>query len=154
MQYSNGGRSVCLRHVASIAYLLRPGQFRVAEILKSLVLFYPDGLLAFALGVFLANLTSPYVGPLELVFMPAANVLGAFLAMRLAKYSVLAGALVYAAVVSLAVSITLGMALGLAPGSLFLPIAASEGLLLVAGIPLGKRIGNVLNEWTASARHE
>src|SRR2546430_458647 len=56
-----------------------PLQLRVAEILKPLVIWEPHLIPAFVIGNFLGNLTSPFSGPWELIFMPTANLVGASL---------------------------------------------------------------------------
>src|SRR5439155_1201583 len=56
-----------------------PLQLRVAEILKPLVIWEPHLIPAFVIGNFLSNLTSPFSGPWELIFMPTANLVGASL---------------------------------------------------------------------------
>src|SRR5207245_6393268 len=54
-----------------------PLQLRVAEILKPLVIWEPHLIPAFVIGNFLSNLTSPFSGPWELIFIPTANLVGA-----------------------------------------------------------------------------
>jgi uncharacterized membrane protein len=75
-----------------------PVQFRVAEVLKALALFDPAFILGFAIGNLLSNLTSPYVGPWELVFMPVANLVGASLCWLLRRWPYV-GAAAYAVAV-------------------------------------------------------
>ena len=68
---------------AALTYLLGPIsygplQFRLAEILKPLVIWEPHLIPAFVLGNFLSNLSSPFAGPWELIWMPLANLIGAW----------------------------------------------------------------------------
>jgi uncharacterized membrane protein len=116
-----------------------PVQFRVAEVLKGLALFDPAFILGFAIGNLLSNLTSPYVGPWELVFMPVANLVGASLCWFLRRWP-WAGAAVYAAIITLAVSTMLHFVLGAPWWALAWSVGISEFVLIVGGVPLMKRI--------------
>src|SRR2546425_6848235 len=69
-----------------------PLQLRVAEILKPLVVWEPHLIPAFVIGNFLSNLTSPFAGPWELIFMPCANLVGASLCYVVGRRSPVAGA--------------------------------------------------------------
>ena len=87
---------------AALTVVLQPAsygplQFRVAEVLKSLVIWEPHLIAAFVLGNFLANLASPYAGPWELVFMPFANLIGAWGCYALGRRWPYAGAALYVA---------------------------------------------------------
>lgn len=62
-----------------------PLQFRIAEILKGLVIWYPVAIPGIVLGTIIANLTSPYVGAWELVWMPITDGLGGVLAWMIAR---------------------------------------------------------------------
>ncbi len=73
-----------------------PVQFRIPELLKSLVIWRPHLVAAFVLGNFLSNLTSPNVGPWELGFMPLANLVGAWACVIVGRRSPWAGAAAYA----------------------------------------------------------
>jgi uncharacterized membrane protein len=53
-----------------------PIQFRVAEVFKVFVLFDPYTSLGIGIGTFFANLASPFVGPLELIWMPLTDIAG------------------------------------------------------------------------------
>ena len=116
-----------------------PVQFRVAEVLKGLVLFDPAFILGFALGNFLGNLSSPYAGTWELVFMPAANLVGASLCWLLRRWPY-AGATVYAVVITLAVSTMLNIVTGVPWWALVWSVGVSEGVLIVGGVPLMTRV--------------
>jgi len=67
---------------AALTIVLQPAsygplQFRLAEVLKPLVIWEPHLIPAFVLGNFLSNLASPYSGAWELIFMPFVNLVGA-----------------------------------------------------------------------------
>jgi uncharacterized membrane protein len=117
-------------------------QFRVAEMLKPLVIWQPDLIPAFVIGDFLGNLNSPFAGPWELGWMPLANLLGAWLCWRLGRINAYVGAAAYAVVIAAAVSTMLSVLLrvpilALSPLGGLLPwIMASELLLIVLGVPV------------------
>ena len=116
-----------------------PVQFRVAEILKGLALFDPAFIMAFTIGNLLSNLTSPYVGPWELIFMPLANLVGASLCWLLRRWPYV-GAAVYAAVITLAVATMLSFVVGVPWWTLAWSVGISEVVLIVGGVPLMQRI--------------
>lgn len=119
-----------------------PLQFRLAEMLKPLVIWQPDLIPAFVIGNFLGNLSSPFAGPWELGWMPLANLLGAWLCWRLGRVNAYAGAAAYAVVIAAAVATMLSVLLRapfvvLSPlGGLFPWVLASELVLLVLGVPV------------------
>jgi uncharacterized membrane protein len=113
-----------------------PLQFRISEVLKSLVIWEPHLVAAFVVGNFLSNLTSPYVGPWELLFMPFANLVGASLCGWLGRYNKWMGAASYALVIAAAVSLMLSVILNLPFIGLFPPLLASEAILIVGGVPV------------------
>jgi len=122
-----------------------PLQFRVAEVLKPLVIWEPHLIAAFVLGNFLSNLTSPYAGPWELVFMPFANLLGAWACHAVGRRWPYAGAALYALVIAAAVGLMLSVLLRLpflaVPlAGVFPPLLVSEGLLIVGGVPLMRAV--------------
>ena len=127
--------------LAPISY--GPVQFRLAEALKPLALFDPCFILAFAVGNLASNLFSPYIGGWELVWMPCANVLGAWLCWRLRRW-LYAGALAYAAVVSLAVSVMLHFVTGLPWLALLGSVGVSETVLIMGAVPLVRRLWRVV----------
>jgi len=90
-----------------------PLQLRVAEILKPLVIWEPHLIPAFVIGNFLGNLTSPFSGPWELIFMPTANLVGASLCRVVGRRAPAAGAALYAFVIAAAVSLLLSVLLKL-----------------------------------------
>jgi len=113
-----------------------PVQFRFAEILKPLVIWEPQLIPAFVLGNFLGNLMSPFAGPWELGWMPLANLVGAWACWRLGQINAYLGAVVYALITAAAVSTMLKILLAAPFRTLFLPILASEVVLLVVGVPV------------------
>jgi len=115
-----------------------PIQFRVSEVLKVLVLFDPFLVLGIGIGTLLANITSPFVGPWELIWMPITDMLGGLLAWwsyRMLRKATLSCGL-YAITTALAVALMLKM-LGI---DLFwmslLSVGISELVILVGGLPL------------------
>jgi uncharacterized membrane protein len=115
-------------------------QFRIPEVLKSLVIWRPHLIVAFVLGNFLSNLTSPQVGPWELAFMPFANLVGAAACVIIGRRSPWLGAATYAAVVAGAVALMLSVLLRVRYAVLFPPLLASEAVLIVGGVPIMRRV--------------
>ncbi len=115
-------------------------QFRIPEVLKSLVIWRPHLIAAFVVGNFLSNLTSPNVGPWELGFMPLANLVGAGLCLALGRRNAVAGAAVYAVVIAAAVALMLSFVLRAPFAVLFPPLLLSEAVLIVGGVPLMARV--------------
>jgi uncharacterized membrane protein len=124
--------------LAPISY--GPIQFRVPEVMKSLVIWRPHLVAAFVLGNFLSNLTSPQVGPWELGFMPLANLVGATLCVVAGRWSPWVGAAIYAVVIAAAVSLMLSVILRVPAAALFPPLLASEAVLIVGGVPVMERV--------------
>lgn len=112
-----------------------PYQFRVSEVLKSLVIWEPHLIPAFVIGNFFSNLGSPY-GIWDLGFMPLVNLAGASGCHLLGRRQPVAGALLYALVIAVGVGLMLSIVLGRAFLVLFLPLLVSEVVLIVGGIPL------------------
>jgi len=121
-----------------------PLQLRLAEVLKSLVVWEPHLIAAFVIGNFLSNLTSPFAGPLELLFMPAANLVGASVCYLVGRRSPFAGVALYALIIAAAVSLVLSTVLKLEYGIVFPPLLASEGLLIVGGVPVMQAVRRAL----------
>ena len=119
-------------------------QFRIAEFLKVFVLYNPWLSIGIGIGTFFANLSSPYVGPLELIWMPLTDILGGLLAWGIyrslgERYPVIP-MLVYALTTSAAVALMLSL-LGLSGGLLAgLAIFVSEAIILVGAIPVANFI--------------
>jgi uncharacterized membrane protein len=116
-------------------------QLRVSEVLKVLVLFDPWLVLGIGIGTFFANLTSPFVGPWELAWMPLTDMVGGLLAWMLYRF-VLRG---HWPVLPMAIyALTTGLAVGLMLWAFGLGIfwllagavAVSELIILIAGTPL------------------
>ncbi len=126
---------------AALTYFLAPAsygplQFRLAEILKPLVIWEPHLIPAFVLGNFLSNLPSPFAGPWELGWMPLANLVGAWTCWRLGRVNAYLGAAAYALVIGGAVATMLSVLLPAPFRVLFAAIAPSELVLLLLGVPL------------------
>jgi uncharacterized membrane protein len=115
-------------------------QFRVAEVLKPLVIWQPHLVAAFVLGNFLGNLTSPNVGPWELGFMPLANLVGATLCVVVGRRSPYLGAGLYALTIAAAVALMLSVLLRTPFTVLFPPLLLSELVLIVGGVPVMRRV--------------
>ena len=112
-------------------------QFRVAEVLKSAVIFRPHLIWAMAIGVGVANLMSPFAGPWELLWMPAMNLVGGygawFLGTRLNPY---VGAAFFATWICLAIAVMLSAVAGLPLLPTFGSVLISEVILVVGGVPI------------------
>jgi len=135
--------------IAPIGY--GPIQFRVSEALKVLVLFDPWLVLGIGIGTFFANLTSPFVGPWELAWMPFTDMAGGLLAWALYRFALrgrwpaVAMAL-YALTTGAAVGLMLWV-LGFGSGGFWLTsgvVAVPELIILVGGTPLMFWIEEVL----------
>ncbi|HET7266198.1 MAG TPA: QueT transporter family protein [bacterium] len=121
-------------YLAPVAY--GPYQLRLSEILKPLVIWEPHLIPAFVVGNFLGNLTSPFAGPWEFVWMPFANLVGGWAAWRLGRVNAYLGATAYAVIIAAAVSVMLSFILQASPRVLFPPLVISEILLIVLGVPV------------------
>lgn len=130
--------------LAPISY--GPVQFRVPEVLKSLVIWRPHLVAAFVVGNALSNVTSPQVGPWELLFMPLANLVGGTACVLVGRRSAWAGAAVYALVIAGAVALMLSVILRVPFAALVGPIAASELVLIVGGVPLMARVHRAVED--------
>lgn len=141
--------------VAPIGY--GPLQFRVSEVLKVLVLFDPWLVLGIGIGAFFANLTSPFAGPWDLIWMPFTDVVGGLLAWALYRFGLrsrwpVAPMTLYALTTGLAVGLML-WAFGL--GGFWLltgAVTASELVILIAGTPLMFWIEEILERRGAGLR--
>lgn len=130
---------------AALTIVLQPAsygplQFRVAEVLKPLVIWEPHLIPAFVLGNFLSNLASPYAGAWELIFMPLVNLLGASVCYLVGRRWSYAGAALYALLIAAAVSLMLSVLAGLPFVGLFPGLLASEGILVIGGVPLMRAV--------------
>ena len=121
-----------------------PIQFRIPEILKSLVIWRPHLITAFVVGNFLGNLTSPQIGVWELGFMPFAILVGASLCVAIGRRSKPVGAAVYALVIATAVAVMLSVLLRVPFGVLFPPLLLSEAVLIIGGVPIMARVHRAL----------
>jgi uncharacterized membrane protein len=140
---------------AALTYLLAPIsygplQFRFAESLKPLVIWEPHLIPAFVIGNFLSNVRSQFVGPWELAWMPFANLVGAWACARLGRVNAYLGAAAYALIIAGAVSTMLSVILHARLSVLFPPIAASELILLLGGVPLMRPVHRALQRVTGA----
>jgi len=117
-----------------------PIQFRVSEMLKVLVLFDPFLALGIGIGTFFANLSSPLVGPWELIWMPLTDAAGGMLAWALycilrQRWAILP-CILYALTTAGAVALML-WALGIdLLWMALLTVGTSELIILLGGLPL------------------
>ena len=124
--------------LAPISYL--QVQFRIAEFLKVFVLYNPWLSIGIGIGTFFANLSSPYVGPLELIWMPLTDIAGGILAWIIFRalnnrYPVIPMT-VYAITTALAVGVMYYI-LGVGGTILWaLSIFVSEIIIFIGGIPI------------------
>ena len=122
---------------APLAY--GPLQFRLSEILKPLALHGRKYVLALTIGLFAANLFSPFLGVLELILMPAACLIGGEITYRLRRWPVAALTL-YAGIISAGVATMLHVVVGLpwlpTWGLVFIP----ELILMQVGRPICDRV--------------
>jgi uncharacterized membrane protein len=127
-----------------------PVQFRIAELFKVFVLFDPFAAIGIGIGTFFANLASPFVGPLELIWMPLTDIAGGLAAWGL--FRLMKGR--WPAVPMVLYSATTGFAVGLmlyilgVGGFVYLVglVTLSELVILVGGIPLVFRVVHALRQ--------
>lgn len=127
--------------IAPLSY--GPVQFRISEALKALVLVQPWAIPGVAVGTFVANWFSPYVGPWELVWMPLTDGLGGLLAWWIGRRWPWLGLALYAITTATAVGLMLHVVAGF-------PLLLTAGTVLVGEavcIPLGWPIAKRLKEW-------
>lgn len=111
-------------------------QFRVAEILKPLVIWEPHLIPAFVIGNFLSNLFSPNAPAWELLFMPLANLVGASGCYLVGRRSPVGGAALYALIIASAVALMLSVLLQVPFAVLFPGLLLSEAILIIGGVPI------------------
>lgn len=104
------------------------------------MIWEPHLIAAFVIGNFLSNLISPFAGPLELLFMPFANLVGATLCYLVGRRSPWLGAALYAVVIGTAVSFVLSILIKVPFVGLLPAILASEFILIVSGLPIMRSI--------------
>lgn len=132
--------AVCVAGTLALAPIsYGPLQFRVSEMLKALALVRPSYAVAFFLGTFLSNLTSPY-GAYDWGVMPFVDVAAALICWRFRRFPI-------PALVLQAVLIAVGVAafpLGLGGGFpfrvTFPGVAVSQVILLLVGHGLVRAI--------------
>lgn len=127
-----------------------PIQFRLAEILKGVLPFRKHLLLAFVVGNLLANLLSPFGGAWELIFMPAANLVGGLICIWLGGRRPYLGAAAFALILAAAVATVLHAAAHLPWLAAFPPLLLSEMVLIVGGVPVMGAIARRLAPRTES----
>lgn len=116
--------------LAPISY--GPIQFRVAEMLKPLALLSPVYALAFGVGNFLANLSSPF-GAWDFLAMPLVDMAAALICYALRRYPLLA-LTVQASIISMGVAVfPLYMGGGIPIWPTVLWVFVSEIILLFIG---------------------
>ena len=123
--------------VAPIAY--GPIQFRLGELLKPLALKGRQYIAGLTVGLFLANLLSPWSGPGELIFMPLACWAGGEIALILRRRPIVA-ILAYAFWVSVAVAAMLRLVAGVPFAATLGSIAFSESILMFVGWQASERV--------------
>lgn len=117
---------------SSISFL--PVQFRVGEVIKSIVVFNKKYAISMMIGNFLANLFSPFAGAMELIFMPISNLIGCTIGYYIGKkVHKLVGAIFVALWIAASAGLTLSVSAKVPFLSTFLSIALSEIILLVIG---------------------
>jgi len=134
-----------------------PLQFRIAEILKGLVIWYPVTIPGIVLGTIIANLTSPYVGAWELVWMPITDGLGGVLTWMIARalghrIGPWLAVLCYALTTGAAVGLMLSFVAGVPFWFVFASVAFSESVIIVGGLPIMRYIARMWNVRVSSPR--
>lgn len=127
--------------VLSLAFFVvafGPIQFRFGEALKPLVIRYPAAIFAFGAGTMIVNFFSPFAGTLELLFMPAVDMLGGFVCWFIAKripgaVGTYLASFVYAIITAAGVGVVLTVFTGLPYWLAFGSVAVSEIILLLIG---------------------
>lgn len=117
---------------SSISYL--PSQFRVAEMIKPISTFSKKFAISMMLGNFLSNLFSPFIGPMELIFMPLSNLVGCIIGYYIGKYTHrLIGSIFIAFWISASVAFMLKIVADLPFVLTFASMVVSEVILMVSG---------------------
>lgn len=132
-------------------------QFRTACILYGLILFDPIFAFGLALGVFVANLASPF-GPLDFLAMPIVALLGGLLMWYMRRWSILA-TLIMATIISAGVAafpLGLGAHLPFIPtfaGILITQVVIITGGWILIWHPLRKTFNHILHTDISTTRH-
>lgn len=124
--------------LAVAPFAFGPLQFRLGEVLKPLVIKYPATIPAFAVGVGIVNLFSPLAGALELVLMPAVNLVGGVLCWFVARrvrgvIGTYLASFLFAIIIAAGVATVLRFAAGLPYLVSFASVAVSQTVLLLLG---------------------
>ena len=127
--------------ISPIAY--GPMQFRLSEIMKPLALKGRVYIAGLTLGLFLANLLSPFGGPWEWIWMPAMCFAGGEIACRMRKWPVLA-MVFYSAWIAFAVSIMLQMVVAIPFYYTIFWVWIPELILMQIGLPAMRQLERVI----------
>jgi len=128
-------------------------QFRVAEVLKSIVVRRRHLIAAFVVGNALSNIFSPFVGPWELLWMPFINLVGASTAWFIGSHisgrkGMFIGGAIYAIWVAFGLGFMLSTLFNLPFALVFLYVLVPESILIIGFVPLMQivdtRIGALL----------
>lgn len=107
-------------------------QFRMASMLKCLILKDRKYVFAIVIGVIIANLFSPYAGVWELVFMPFITILAGEVVYRLKRYPYIA-LLGNGFITAVGVGIMLKIIIGVPFWITLISVTISETVLMVIG---------------------
>jgi len=146
--------------LAPISYMAI--QFRMSEVLKSVVIKRRHIILAFVFGVALSNAFSPYAGIWEFIWMPFINLIGGFvcwvIGSRFAYYvnisegrayniTAIFACAVYGVIIAGGVAIMLDFVLGIPFMVLIGPLVISEVVLLIASALIVLPLVDKLPTW-------
>ena len=155
---ANRTRVIAYGGVVAAAYLVAtvaiapmsygPIQFRVSELLKPRALFDPFFAVAFLIGNFMANLSSPF-GPWDYIAMPIVDCCAALLCWQLRRWPYVAVIIQATAISAGVAAFPLGMALGLPFLPTFASVLVSELVLLLVGYAvIWRKYGpDLLRKW-------
>ncbi|MFQ6089321.1 MAG: QueT transporter family protein [Candidatus Methanofastidiosia archaeon] len=121
-------------------------QFRIAEVLKPIVIRKKHVILGIAIGNFLGNIFSPF-GILELTLMPLTCLVWGYICWYLSnRVNVYLGSFSYALGTSLSVGWMLSYVLGIPFLLTTLSVLVSETILIVGGTPLILKVLDALEK--------
>jgi uncharacterized membrane protein len=126
-------------------------QFRVAELLKPIVIKRKHAIIGIGLGNLVGNLVGgAYAGVMELTLMPITCIVWGwvcwYVGNRNGKLMPYVGSILYALGTTLSVAFMLSYMFGLPFLVLFLYVGIAEIILLVIGTPLMGRISEILEK--------
>jgi len=129
-------------------------QIRVSSMLKCLFLKDRRYIAAITVGVFLANMFSPYAGVWELVFMPVVTILAAEVAYRFRNHPVMA-LIANATMTAVGVGAMLQIVLGLPFWITFASVTISESAVMLIGQKVFSRwINAAISKWSNNGDRE